>query len=452
MRSTKRRGGHLWLPAVCVVIAMAIAVSACGSSSSNSSSTSAAAASGTGTSSQTAATSTASASNVSQPTGSTIKFGIVYTAGNPQQNSTEVLAADRAAVRGINANGGLLGHKLALDECDDHGNPNDTTACGRQMVKDKVAAVMGGILVNGDVLTPVLKAAGIPQIGIVPYSSVEFNSPNVYLFTGGGIFLYEAMGAYLGANKLPTSLVDLGGPAEQAFIQATEGAMKTTGASFAKIVSISATQADFSPVVASAGENGSKALMSLLNSQVTPSLFRAAEASGHSFTTYFSTGGNYGPADASKFGGISALDKLQFASPFPPLNSANPVVTEFRNQLAAELKSGDSYAQLNVQDFAGMSGWLSFYALQQMAKAGTLTGSGLTAPGITKALAATKKLKLGGVIPPWTPDTKGPPGLTRVPNTTNYMIGYKNGSQYLITPKPLTVAQFAAGDAKLPAS
>jgi hypothetical protein len=311
---------------------------------------------------------------------------------------------------------------------------------------------MGGILVNGNVLTPVLKAAGIPQIGIVPYSSVEFNSPNVFLFTGGGIFLYEAMGAYLGANKLPTSLVALGGPAEQAFISATEAAMKMTGAAFTKIVSISPTQADFSPVVASAGENGSKALMSLLNSQVTPSMFKAAEQSGHDFKVYFSTGGNYGPSDASKFGGLSGLDKLEFASPFPPLNSTNPVITEFRNQLAAELKSGDSYASLSVQDFAGASAWLTFYALQQMVKAGTLTGSDLTAAGITKALAATKNLDLGGVIPNWTPDTQGPPGLSRVPNTTNYMIGYKNGSQYQITPKPLTVAQFAAGDAKLPAA
>jgi hypothetical protein len=193
-------------------------------------------------------------------------------------------------------------------------------------------------------------------------------------------------------------------------------------------------------------------MMSLLNSQVTPSLFKAAQQSGHSFTTWFSTGGNYGPANAAEFGGLSSLDKLEFASPFPPLNSTNPLVTDFRTQLATELSSGDSYAQLSVQDFAGFSGWLSFYALEQMGKAGTLTGSDLTAAGITQAMAATKDLDLGGLIPPWTPDAPGPTGLARVPNTTNYMIGYKNGNQYLITPKPLTVAQFAAGDAKLPAA
>jgi len=83
----------------------------------------------------------------------------------PTLSLTEAEGGINAAIKTINAAGGIHGHPLKLVACDDGGNPNTGAACGRLMVKDKVAAVVGSLSTEGAQFLSILAAAHIPSLG-----------------------------------------------------------------------------------------------------------------------------------------------------------------------------------------------------------------------------------------------------------------------------------------------
>lgn len=426
------RGRAAGLAMTGAVIA-AIAMAGCGSSDD------------TTTSGGSTTTGGASTSNAAAPKGSPVKLGVVYTSGSPIQNSVNVKAADQAAVQALNDRGGLAGHPVELVTCDDKGDPNETTACGRKLVQEKVAGQAGGILINGAALNSVLAAAKIPQIGISAYVSAEFNAPNVYLFNGGGYFASVFTAAYAGQQKLKTSIVSAQNAAAQVFVKGMQQAIAGAGGKVLNTVPVQANQTDWAPIIAGASRNGADTVLDLVDTQQTKQLLAANEAAGAPIK-HVMTVSSFSKADASAIGGEKALANINTASPFPPFTEDSPMMTRFRTELAAEEKSGDSDAALSKQDLGSFGAWLSVQALEQLAKSGVLKGD-ITAASVTSALDGAKNVDLGGVIPPWTPSAPGPTGFSRASNTANYMIIYENGEQKLLTETPLTIEEVNAGKA-----
>ena len=63
----------------------------------------------------------------------------------------------RAAARAINAAGGVNGHPLVVDSCNDQGDPNLSATCARKMVSDHVVATFGDISAgNADAMATIL--------------------------------------------------------------------------------------------------------------------------------------------------------------------------------------------------------------------------------------------------------------------------------------------------------
>jgi len=375
----------------------------------------------------------------------------VYTSGSPVQNSGWVAAADRAAVAALNADGGLAGHPVELVTCDDKGDPNETASCGRKMVSEKVAAVVGGVLINGAALNPILAAAKIPQVGIVPYVPVEFNAKNVYTFNGGGFFASSFLAAYAGKEQLKTSVVAAQTAAAQGFTKGMEATIAAMGSKYLNNVPVSANQADWAPVIAGATRNGADTAQSLVDTEQTKQLLAANESAGAPLK-HVLTISPFSAADTDSIGGEAAFSRIVIASPFPPFNQDSPMMAKFRDQLAAQEKTGDEDAALGKQDLASLGGWLAVQALDQLAKDGSLKGD-VTAASVTAALDGAKDVDLGGLIPPWTPTAAGPENFTRVSNTKNYLIVYDGTEPKLLTPEPLSIEDIAAGKAPaLPAS
>src|SRR5437867_1744571 len=91
---------------------------------------------------------------------STIKVGFIGANGTAVANWPHATAEAKAAVRGWNSRGGLHGHKLELVYCNDKNDPNLGIACARQMVKEKVIAVVGGgAFASGAQITAILGKA-----------------------------------------------------------------------------------------------------------------------------------------------------------------------------------------------------------------------------------------------------------------------------------------------------
>jgi ABC-type branched-subunit amino acid transport system substrate-binding protein len=173
-----------------------------------------------------------SGAKVAHQAAGTVKIGIVAPKGTAFFNEDSEIGAVKAAVRLVNASGGWNGTKLKVVYCNDKGDPNTTAQCARQMISEKVVGVFGGALLNGGtVLTPALKKAGIPQVGLTAISNPEFNASNVYLFGTGGNVNYSVLAAWAATRKVPTSIVYTDNPTSTPLVDILKNIMKKKGQS-----------------------------------------------------------------------------------------------------------------------------------------------------------------------------------------------------------------------------
>jgi branched-chain amino acid transport system substrate-binding protein len=110
-------------------------------------------------------------------------------------DDTSEIPAAQAAVKYINGHlGGVGGHPITLDICQDGETPSGTTNCVNQMIADKVVAVVYGVSGEGGTIGTGLKAANIP---LVAFATIDPGT------------LTEKTGAYAITNGLGV----LAGPA-----------------------------------------------------------------------------------------------------------------------------------------------------------------------------------------------------------------------------------------------
>src|SRR5438132_10914648 len=69
---------------------------------------------------------------------SPIKVGVIVPENTQIYNAPDIVTAMRAAAYAENKAGGLDGRKVVVDFCNEQANPNQATACARQMVSDGV--------------------------------------------------------------------------------------------------------------------------------------------------------------------------------------------------------------------------------------------------------------------------------------------------------------------------
>ncbi|HKH88861.1 MAG TPA: ABC transporter substrate-binding protein, partial [Acidimicrobiales bacterium] len=105
------------------------------------------------------------------PSGTPLKVGYMTDGKTTNiDDSTEVPAA-QAAVKYINGYlGGIDGHPLSLDVCDDQQTPSGATDCANQFATDKVPVVLYNVSGEGGPLFTGLKTAGIP---LFAYASID---------------------------------------------------------------------------------------------------------------------------------------------------------------------------------------------------------------------------------------------------------------------------------------
>jgi len=187
--------------ALATILAAALALAACSSSkSSSSTATTQGSSATTGAAGAASSTTAAAPSDLGTPkaaTGTPVKIGFM-TDGKTTgiDNSSEVPAAQAAAKYINDYLGGVGGHPITLDVCDDQQTPSGATDCGNQFVTDKVPAVVYGVSGQGGSLFKVLQTNNIP---LVPYASIDQST------------LLAKTGAYVLTNGLATAFA---GPAK----------------------------------------------------------------------------------------------------------------------------------------------------------------------------------------------------------------------------------------------
>jgi branched-chain amino acid transport system substrate-binding protein len=393
-------------------------------------------------SSSSSAAATGSAPAGSAPAGSVVNLGIIAPEGTAVFNLPESVASAQAGVNALNARGGLGGHKVNLVYCNDMGDPSTTMTCAREMVNDKVLAVIGGGVLNPTIIPPILNAAGIPWIGDDAQSSVEFNSPNMFLFGAGESTGYAVLSAWDGKSKVPSSLTYADVPSGQTIASGLNQSATAGGLAFKAVVSVPPDAADFAPIVAAAKVSQVKALVMVVGATQAAQLIQAVQAGGSSVL--------YQWASEPQADIVSALGSgatFDFASPFPALTtkSANPLVVQYLSELKTLADTGNSDAAAAYKNPAstGIQSWLAIQAIVALVKDGSLKS--YTSSALMSALKTAKNVNLDGIIPAWTPNAAGPAGQVRVSNPYYYINQYKDGTVTQLTPKAVTLQQVLAG-------
>jgi branched-chain amino acid transport system substrate-binding protein len=217
------RSAHVQRRALAVGFAgVALVAGACGSSKSSTSSTTAPAASATTSGAATTAPAADPLGTPTPATGSPLKIGYITDGQSGSIDNLSEIPAAQAAVKYLNAyKGGVAGHVLSLDVCDNNDTPAGATNCANQMVTDKVPVVLYNVDGQGATTYAGTSAAGIPLVAYATAVSSELTGKHSYVLTNGIAASFAGpakIAENVGAKHAAVFVIDVpaaSGPAKQ---------------------------------------------------------------------------------------------------------------------------------------------------------------------------------------------------------------------------------------------
>lgn len=396
-----------------------------------------AACSSSGSSSSSGSTTSGSSSG-SATSGSVIKLGIITDVGGAVNDADEVAGA-RAAVRGLNKRGGINGHPVQLIFCNGALSPVTDGSCVRQMIGAKVMAMVGDEMVayeeSGDKL---FSAAGIANVSPVAYS-YDFQDPNTYLINSGQEFLNTAQDvAALKYGGKRDGYIVVNIPTTVPYMAAHKKLLPTLGATFAGDVEVPEVTTDYADPAAALNANKPDVINTDSTEASDIEIFKNMAALGF-------TGKEVVAADAltlSDFQGLGSLANRELiVGAFPPISAAAQFsgMEQFKSDMAAEVAAGDTAdaGYLTFNRDVVLDAYFGVIAVQKIADQAKAT----TAAEFKTAINAAKAVDLGGVIPPWSPNTSVSTAVPRASNDAEYISEWNNGALKLLTSQPVKVAK-----------
>ncbi len=235
-------------------IALLLAVSACSSSGGSSTPSASGATSGS---------STANAASVlgtpNKATGTPITVGLVGdgdTPGVAGQSATDGALASIAYANDYL--GGLDGHVMKADVCLTKNTPSGGTACGVQMVKDKVAVVLSPVSAQDGAIFTAMKGSGIPFASYTSANSAILLGADAYNYSNpiGLIGATAEIAKEKGTPSVAMVIIDVPAATGPISLIATPAFAKA-GVKL-NIVKVSPTVADMTPQLQQAISTGAK--------------------------------------------------------------------------------------------------------------------------------------------------------------------------------------------------
>jgi len=174
----------------------------------------------------------------------------------------EIEDGARAAAESINAAGGVNGHKIQIDACNDQGDPNVAGTCARTAVQKKYSGVIMTVELYSASVLPLLEAAKIPAVGNVPLTAPDFTSPESFPLSGGNPVDYGGIGFSAGKTGCKTASIirDTQAAVDQSTAAMTRGA-RAAGLTIKATVRGASTSADFSSAVSQIVSSGADCLL-----------------------------------------------------------------------------------------------------------------------------------------------------------------------------------------------
>jgi ABC-type branched-subunit amino acid transport system substrate-binding protein len=262
-------------------------------------------------------------------------------------------------VKWINATGGLGGHQIKLNVCDEQSSPNGEIQCVRQLASSDAVGLVSSILIfNIPSDYPIIQQAKLPVIGGLSVDTVD------------GINPYSVPTTPLDDQEWLGSIAQLakhGCTTQQGILAGTNasriGVMNQAGrlaASWLHVKILPAivtpvTTPDYAPFVQEAVSRGAKCIYTLQTDPI--GMARAVQQNAAHPLLSFVEGG---PMPAQLKTAPSTLEGVMISNPQPPPNVNTPVGAMFRSVM-------EKYAPALVNDPAALHVWETWYIIRQVA-------------------------------------------------------------------------------------
>lgn len=395
-----------------VVPALALAVAACGSSSSGGSSPS--------------SNSTTGSNSSSSASGSPVKLMVIDSVNSPIISNPEIMVGATAAVKRINASGGINGHQIVLSECNDQSTPTDSTKCARKAVSDGVAAVVGQEDISSVTSVPILAKAGIPDVGMEALgNSVDYTSPDVYPLTisaASGYFASPPLLVAAGDKRIATITLEVPSAAQDALL--VKKMTEKAGGTYVGDVKVPASGVtDYSQYAQQLKQLNPQAVTLILQDSGQIGVAKADAAIGL-HVTYAQTMTGFGGDTISQYG-KTIFNGTYAPDPWPSIeDTSNPLIQQFTSDVKATgINPQATFSSKYPHWVDGINAWEAVNAVDEVGK--TISGD-ITASSLTAALNSATNLTLPGNFK-WSPGSKGPGIYPRVSNFDFYYLKVENG-------------------------
>ncbi len=218
--------------------------------------------------------------------GSPLKIGYITDGNHGAINNLSEIPAAQAAVKYVNKYlGGVGGHVLSLDVCDDEQTPAGGTDCANQLIAAKVPVVLMNA-VSETTMYPLLEGAGVPIVNYSAASQQQITGKLSYILPNdiGATFAGPAKIAQnAGAKRAAVFIIDVPtatGPAQQ-----LDPLIYKNAGVPVDIVSIPPGTADMTPQMQAEIGKGVDSIQVFGNSSFCTSLLKAAKTLGYKGTT-----------------------------------------------------------------------------------------------------------------------------------------------------------------------
>jgi Periplasmic binding protein len=188
----------------------------------------------------------------------------------------------QAAIAAINAEGGVKGHPLELDVCDNQSDANAAAACARGFVNDSsVIATAGDNNSFGSESNPPLVSAKIAGIGMSPLGTGDYASPRIFANNGSALeFLAGARFLFKNLHASHMGMVLSGTPTAAAFpALVNKLVLQPLGSKLTGVATIPPTATDVSSEAASLTNTDGQLLA--ITEAVTESYITASRQQGY---------------------------------------------------------------------------------------------------------------------------------------------------------------------------
>jgi ABC-type branched-subunit amino acid transport system substrate-binding protein len=319
-----------------------------------------------------------------------VKLGLILdppTPGQGLQNADLVTAGVDAAVKAVNATGGVGGRPLAVVRCDTKGNPNGAAVCARRMVSEAVAATVATTTSFGSSILPILAKAHIANLGPFATSQADLTDKNGFSFEPAAITVVPGMpnlAASLGAKKI--NLVVTQVPQTGELVQLASLGLAGYHLKIGKTVQVPAGAPDMAPYAAAAKASGAEAICVVLPPSDGVNFIKAVKSAGYDGKLVSDATTMVRDIDsgfASTIEGVYAVDLFRPAS-----DSSHPGVKNMLNELRGAGYKG-------VVDLTVEAAWASVHLFARAAK-GLPT---IDAPSVLRAMPTVTDFDIG-IMPP----------------------------------------------------